>query len=223
MLLPPLYRVIEAEGMQLTRGKGVTGYSGVYPSGAGFIAKVFLPGGSVRYSRLQFRTAVEAAVEVARRRAENGVQPRKRRNGVQPRKTRSDKGVSRGPMKRKKGVFNSDASDMTDEQAVEQAAKEGLVLVPSANNKTGYANVGRHGRNRNGFCATVGGTRRHLGFHRSCGGAALTLARLQAPCEGNDSETESPSDEDELHPDEDELHPVQFSQFCSEEELNFFL
>ena len=169
-------------------------------------------------------------MEVARLRAENGVQPRKKRNGVQPRKTRPNKGVGRGnkgvprgPSKRKKGVFNSDASDMTEEQALEQAAKEGLVLVPSDKNKTGYANVGRHGRGRYGFVATVHGTRRHIGFHRSSGGAALTLARLQAPCEGNDSETESPSDEDELHPDEDELHPVQFSQFCSEEELSFFL
>ena len=73
-MLPPLYQVMEAEGMQLTPGRGATGYSGVFQQGSRFRASLqFLSSrGRGRVRLGWYSTAVEAAVAVARHRLQHG-------------------------------------------------------------------------------------------------------------------------------------------------------
>ena len=73
-MLPPLYQVMEAEGMQLTPGRGATGYSGVFQQGFRFRASLqFLSSrGRGRVRLGWYSTAVEAAVAVARHRLQHG-------------------------------------------------------------------------------------------------------------------------------------------------------
>ena len=141
-MLPPLYQVMEAEGMQLTPGRGATGYSGVFQQGSRFRASLqFLSSrGRGRVRLGWYSTAVEAAVAVARHRLQHGVPTHWKRksgarlqqaeDGVPKRKSgarlqQAEDGVpKRQPKrkpKRKSGALHaSDASDMADEQAVDQ-------------------------------------------------------------------------------------------------------
>ena len=70
-MLPPLYQVMEAEGMQLTPGRGATGYWAVFQQGSRFRACLRRGRGLVRLG--WYSTAVEAAVAVARHRLQHGV------------------------------------------------------------------------------------------------------------------------------------------------------
>jgi len=86
-MLPPLYQVMEAEGMQLTPGRGATGYSGVSQQGSRFRARlrpVSSSGGRVQVRLGWYSTAVEAAVAVARHRLQHGVPTWKRKSDSPP-------------------------------------------------------------------------------------------------------------------------------------------
>ena len=86
-MLPPLYQVMEADGMQLTPGNGVTGYLGVVQQGSRFRARlkpVSSSGGRVQVRLGWYSTAVEAAVAVARHRLQHGVPTWKRKSDSPP-------------------------------------------------------------------------------------------------------------------------------------------
>ena len=85
-MLPPLYQVMEAEGMQLTPGRGATGYSGVFQQGSRFRASLqFLSSrGRGRVRLGWYSTAVEAAVAVARHRLQHGVPTHWKRKSDSP-------------------------------------------------------------------------------------------------------------------------------------------
>ena len=140
-MLPPLYQVMEAEGMQLTPGRGATGYSGVFQQGSRFGAfqQIRRKEVSGRVRLGWYSTAVEAAVAVARHRLQHGVPTHWKRKSDSPPATQRAAGAARRAArlqqaedgvpkrkpkpkpKRKSGALHaSDASDMTDEQAVDQ-------------------------------------------------------------------------------------------------------
>ena len=86
-MLPPLYQVMEADGMQLTPGNGVTGYLGVVQQGSRFRARlkpVSSSGGRVQVRLGWYSTAVEAAVAVARHRLQHGVPTHWKRKSDSP-------------------------------------------------------------------------------------------------------------------------------------------
>ena len=121
-MLPPLYQVMEAEGMQLTPGRGATGYSGVSQQGSRFRARlrpVSSSGGRVQVRLGWYSTAVEAAVAVARHRLQHGVPTHwKRKSGARlqqaedgvPKRKPKGKPKQRKP-KRKSGALFSQAVD----------------------------------------------------------------------------------------------------------------
>ena len=85
-MLPPLYQVMEAEGMQLTPGRGATGYSGVFQQGSRFGAfqQIRRKEVSGRVRLGWYSTAVEAAVAVARHRLQHGVPTHWKRKSDSP-------------------------------------------------------------------------------------------------------------------------------------------
>ena len=146
-MLPPLYQVMEVEGMQLTPGRGATGYSGVFQQGSRFRASLQFArkevSGRVRLG--WYSTAVETAVAVARHRLQHGVPTHwkrksgarlqqaedgvpKRKSGARlqqaedgvPKRKPKRKPKQRKPKRKSGALHASDASDMTDEQAVDQ-------------------------------------------------------------------------------------------------------
>ena len=141
----------EVEGLELVRSAtSRSGYKGVYVIGGRFQADVRRDGRLVHLGN--FGSAEAAALAYARDAREHGVEAREQ---VAPRAA---------------------GQDLTAEEAVAQAAAEGLELVRSTTSRSGYRGVHVH---RSHFEARLrrGGKQVHLGHFDTAEAAALAYAR----------------------------------------------
>ena len=122
-------------------------------------------GGRKEVNLGNFSSAVEAALAVARNLGPDG----------------SRKAAARNAM----AEAFADRPPMDEGEARRLASAEGLVLVPSSDNKTGFMNVSlmRHGYFHAAISSTQGGVRksRGLSYHKTVFEAALALARALGP------------------------------------------